>query len=233
MNQADHPRRFPIPFANNAGAGFVRTVPDDHQTATSTDAPASLYDGFPPECFVPEGSGGIPPNGQDFNGILRDVTDGLRWTQAGGPALFDSDFSAANGGYPKGARLASSVTAGVEWISAVDGNDTDPDSLDAADWIRTGISNAALATNGYEIRSSGVVEMWGQISIGQDSAAAVTLPSLGQTAIYNVQVTWVDNTIGSGSPQGSSGISAPSLSGFTIYNDGKARVHHWRALGAK
>lgn len=233
MNQADHPRRFPIPFANNAGASYVRTVPQDHQAATSSDAPASLYDGFPPECFVAEGAGGIPPSGKDFNGILRDITDGLQWLQSGGPSLFNSDFSTSIGGYPKGARLASATTAGVEFISLVNANTTDPDSESAANWAQVGVETASLATNGYEIRSSGVIDMWGQVSIGRDSSASVTFPLAGLTAVFNVQITWADSTIGSGSPQGASGISSPSTSGFTIYNDGDARVHHWRALGTR
>jgi hypothetical protein len=48
MNQADHPRRFPIPFANSAGASYIRTVPKDAVTPTASDAPASLEEGFPP-----------------------------------------------------------------------------------------------------------------------------------------------------------------------------------------
>lgn len=235
MNQTDHPRRFPIPFANNAGASYIRTVPKDHQAATSSDAPASLYDGFPPECFVSEGAGGIPPSGKDFNGILRDITDGLQWLQCGGPAIFNSDFSTAIGGYPKGARLASVATPGVEYISLVDGNTTDPDSISAANWAQVGVARAVLASNGYEIRSSGVVELWGQINISRDSAANVSFsalfPGLTLSAVWNVQISWVDNTIGSGSPQGSSGFSSPSPSGFTIYNDGNSRVHHWSAKG--
>lgn len=233
MNQADHPRRFPIPFANGAGGSYIRSIPEAHQAASPSDAPASLEDGFPPECFTPEGSGGVPPSGKDFNGILHDITDELRWLQAGGPALYDEDFSTANSGYPKGARLASSVTPGVEWISSVNGNTTDPDSESSANWIRVGKSESLLATNGYEIRSSGLVDMWGQIYIGQDTSAAVTYPLGGLTAVYNVQITWVDSNVGSGSDMDASGISSPSLSGFTIYNDGAARTHHWRALGVK
>jgi hypothetical protein len=237
MNQIDHPRRFPIPFANNAGASYIRTVPQAHQAATGGDAPASLFDGFPPECFVPESSGGIPPNGKDFNGILRDITDGLQWLQSGGPALFDSDFSTAIGGYPKGARLASAVTAGVEFISLVDGNTTDPDSGGSANWAPVGVPAALLATSGYEVRPSGIVDLWGRVTVGQDSSATVSLtslfPGLTLSAVYNLQLSWADSTIGSGSPQGASGFSAPSASGFTIYNDGNSRVHHWRALGVK
>ena len=236
MNQSDLPDRFPIPFANGATSTTLRPLPTAHQTASSTDAPASLQDGFPIECFTPEGSGGVPPNGKDFNAILKWLSEQAQWNQAGGPALFDATFASAIGGYPKGAKLASSATNGVEWLNLVDGNTTDPDGVSAANWARVGIPAAQLGTNGYEKRASGVLEMWGQISIGQDSSATVSFaslfPELTISAIYNVQISWVDSSISSGSVQGSSGISTPSAGGFTIYNDGTGRVHHWRALGA-
>lgn len=232
MNQSDLPDRFPIPFANGATASTIRTLPTSHQAATTTDAPASLEDGFPIECFTPESSGGVPPNGKDINAILKWLSEQAQWTQAGGPAMFDAGFASSIGGYPKGARLASSVTAGVEFISLVDGNATDPDGGSAANWAQVGVATASLGANGYEKRSSGVIEQWGQVSVGQDSTASVTFPIAFPTACYNVQLTWADSTIGSGSPQGSSGISSPSTSGFTIYNDGRTRTHFWRAIGA-
>lgn len=235
MNQSDLPDRFPIPFANGATGSTIRALPTNHQTATSTDAPASLEDGFPIECFTPEGSGGVPPNGKDFNAILKWLSEQAQWTQAGGPAIYNAAFSAAIGGYPKGARLASSVTAGAEWLNLVDGNTTNPDGVGAANWARVGVAEAVLSTNGYERRASGVLELWGQVSIGRDSTATISFaslfPGLTIASIFNVQLSWADSTISSGSPMGSSGISSPSTGGFTIYNDGDARVHHWRALG--
>ncbi len=136
MQQSDLPTRFPIPFANSAGASYIRPIPTDPVTPSGSDAPASLTEGFPPETFLPEASGGIPPNGKDFNGILNQITAALRWMAAGGGAIFNSDFATAIGGYPKGARLISTVTAGVEWISTADNNTTDPDGGSPANWVR-------------------------------------------------------------------------------------------------
>jgi hypothetical protein len=231
MQTSDLPARFPAPFANSAGSSYIRDIPAAHQTASGTDAPASLEDGFPPETFLPESSGGIPPNGKDFNGILKQITKAVQWAQAGGPAIFDSAFSTAVGGYPKGARLASTVSAGVEWVSTAENNTTDPDSVGAANWLRVGVAAVSLGTPGFEKRDSGVMEQWGSVFIGTDAATTVTFPEAFPVAVYNVQLSWIDNHIGSGSPQGASGFSSPSLSGFTIYNDGFARTHHWRALG--
>lgn len=231
MQLSDTPRRFPKPFASGASGTYVRDIPTEHVAATGTDAPASLNDGFPPETFTPLASGGIPPNGADMNGILRQLTAWARWQAAGGPATFNAEFVAAVGGYPRGARLASAATAGVEWISTADNNTTDPDSLSAANWIRVGKSDALLASNGYEIRPSGIIEQWGSVYIGRDSTATIAFPIPFPIVCWNIQLSWQDSTIGSGSPQGSSGFGAQSLSGFIIYNDGNFRTHHWRALG--
>lgn len=231
MNLTDIPRRFPIPFASAAGPTYIRTIPTNAVTPSATDAPASLQTGFPPETFTPESSGGVPPNGADMNGILNQLSAWARWSAAGGAAVFNSDFATAIGGYPRGARLASTASAGVEWISTADGNTTDPDSVGAANWVRVGRSQALLAGSGYEFRPSGVLEQWGSISIGRDSTATVNFPISFPAAVWNIQISWSDSTIGSGSPMGSSGFGTPSLAGFVIYNDGQARLHHWRAIG--
>jgi hypothetical protein len=128
MKQIDIPQRFPIPFANNAAPGLVRPVPQAHQNATLTDAPASLTDGFPVETFTPLDAGGIPPNGADMNGILNQITAWNRWQAAGNPSLFNQAFCTAIGGYPKGALIASTATPGRYWTSTVDDNLTNPDA---------------------------------------------------------------------------------------------------------
>lgn len=134
MQQTDIPVRFPIPFANSAGSGQIRPIPTVHQTATATDAPASLTDGFPPETFVPAAAGGIPPNGKDFNGILKQITQWSRWQAAGGACPYDGAFASLIGGYPMGARITSSADASKVWISTADNNATDPDGSSAANW---------------------------------------------------------------------------------------------------
>jgi hypothetical protein len=120
------PTKFDIPFANAAGAGYIRFVPDASQIGIQAGA-ASKTDGFPPLTFVATTAGGTPPFGQDMNGILNQITLWSQWQGAGGLVFYDSVFSAAIGGYPKGALLAS-VTAGGIWLSIADNNLTDPDT---------------------------------------------------------------------------------------------------------
>ena len=96
---------------------------------------ASLNDGFPPLTMTPIAAGGVPPFGQDMNGILNQITEIQQWEQAGGGWQFDVNFAAEIGGYPQGAILNSKVVLGRKWMSIVDNNLTDPDSASAANWV--------------------------------------------------------------------------------------------------
>lgn len=130
---ADIPSKFPHAWGYAAGGGFIRPVPDASQIGIQNGA-ASLHDGFPPNCFVPIAGGGSWPWGQDFNGILNQITAWEQWYQAGGIVVWDSTFSAAVGGYPAAAIVGSTVTFGKFWISTVDNNVTNPDT-GGAGWI--------------------------------------------------------------------------------------------------
>ena len=134
MKAADIPTRFPIPFANAAGGSYIRNIPTVSQIDI-VDGAASLTDGFPPLNFLPIASGGVPPFGEDFNGLLKQITQWVRWSNnAGVPATYNSSFSSSIGGYPKGAMLAHAADPTQFWISTVDDNTTDPDS-GGADWF--------------------------------------------------------------------------------------------------
>jgi hypothetical protein len=133
MQDSGIPAKFPIPWANSAGGGFIRPIPQASQISIQNGA-ASLTDGFPPNCFLPIASGGSWPFGQDANGILKQVTQWLQWAQAGGPIPYDATFQSAIGGYPKGAVVASVAVFGKSWESTVDNNVTNPDT-GGAGWV--------------------------------------------------------------------------------------------------
>lgn len=142
MNLSDIPDRVAIPFANSAGSGYIRPVP----VPSAGGGAASFTDGFPPATFQPLSGGGAYVNGEDVNGILNHVTKWTRWQAAGGPAVYNSTFATAVGGYPHGAVLKSSATDGLLWQNSVDGNLTDPDGGSAAGWVPVGPTAADLAT---------------------------------------------------------------------------------------
>lgn len=126
MQYSNIPTKFQIPFANSAGVGYIRTIPQASQIGI-TDGAASLTDGFPPLNFLPIGAGGVPPFGQDFNGLLKQVTQWTQWANAGGLARFDATFAAAVGGYPQGALITAANGLGL-WYCLVDNNLNNPDT---------------------------------------------------------------------------------------------------------
>ena len=157
------PTKFTTPFAADAGAGFIRTIPLASQIGITNGA-ASLTDGFPPLCFEPISSGGVPPFGQDFNGVLNQITLWLQWLSAGASNPYDPVFAAFIGGYPFGGQVQSSVDPSTIWTSTVDNNLTNPDaaggtytgSITGTTMTITNVSSGAV-TNGQIITGAGVI----------------------------------------------------------------------------
>jgi hypothetical protein len=147
MQSSDIPARFPIPFANNAGGSFVRPIPEESQIGIQEGA-ASLETGWPPVCFQPVGSGGVPPFGADFNGLMLQVTRWSRWQAAGAPVGYDATFAAAIGGYPYGAVLKAAAGNGLFWVNTVENNASDPDA-GGANWDLFGLGDSGVTPGTY------------------------------------------------------------------------------------
>lgn len=135
------PAKFPVAWGASASPSYIRSIPLGSQIGIVNGA-ASLTDGFPPLNFLPVGSGGVPPFGQDMNGILQQITQWSQWQNAGGLVPYDPAFSAAIGGYPKSALLAGAAT-GVVWLSTADDNTSDPDT-GGANWVNIGAASAPI-----------------------------------------------------------------------------------------
>jgi hypothetical protein len=138
------PPVIPQPFASDAGPSFINTIPD-----VSADPQLADYQsGFKPLTFQPVGSGGVPPLGQDFNGILNAITAHLFALQGGSLQAYDVDVATAIGGYNKGAIVSMANGEGY-WINLVDDNATDPEA-GGAGWqpIYMYGSGAAIAVTG-------------------------------------------------------------------------------------
>lgn len=127
MQISDAPGKIVLPFGSS---GSKNTIPVN---STGTPGQASFEDGFPDETMIPVTSGGVPPAGKDFNGIFFDESSISRWVSAGAGFPWDSAFSAAVGGYPKGAQVLQASGLGY-WLSIADNNTTDPDT-GGAGWV--------------------------------------------------------------------------------------------------
>lgn len=112
-----------------AESGLKNTIPPAANPATGR---AGFDQGFSAINMTAKEAGGIPPFGQDFNGIFYEVTNILRYMQAGGQPTFDAALATAIGGYPKGAMVLGSDGVTL-WQSKVDSNSTDPNT-DPSNW---------------------------------------------------------------------------------------------------
>ncbi|NTF54939.1 hypothetical protein G6L12_08535 [Agrobacterium rhizogenes] len=231
MKLSDIPSKFAIPFGASAGGGFIRTIPQASQIGTQ-DGAASLTDGFPPVTFLPVGSGGTPPWGQDFNGILNQITEWSQWQNAGGLVIYDSTFSTSIGGYPKGAILASSASPGFIWMSTADDNTTNPDGVSPSNWV--GITNRATTATVFStpgtstfVVPSNVRNIYGTCVGGGGGAAGIgqrsdSSPKAGGgggaagTSLGWISVTpgqSITITVGAGGTGGAASANAPSSDG--------------------
>lgn len=189
------PVKYSIPWANSATGGFIRTIPVGSQIGIQAGA-ASFTDGFPPATFTQVGAGGVPPFGQDFNGILQSLTQWAQWLQAGGPVAWDAAFSAAVGGYPRGAYVASAVTFGYFFQSTVDNNVTNPDA-GGANWNMFSLQGTAttgdlkatfktVADPGWVLMNDG--------TLGSATSNATTLAGATAQPLYNAIWTNVSSS---------------------------------------
>jgi hypothetical protein len=165
------PLSFPIPFANGAGAGFIRQVPTASQIGITNGA-ASLTDGFPPLTFLAVTAGGVPPFGEDFNGLLNQISAGVQWFQVGGVPTYNATYAVSIGGYPNGAVLQSGDGTGF-WRNTVDSNTTDPDASPAS--FTGSISGTTLTVTAV---ASGTVTV-GQTLSGTGITSGTIITALG------------------------------------------------------
>lgn len=107
-------------------AGVKNTIPNPSQIGINPGL-ASFTDGFPPATRAPVASGGIPPYGEDMNGILNQLSAPIQWDQAGGRYPYLSAFATAIGGYPLSAIIQSSDGAG-SWLNTSANNSNDPEA---------------------------------------------------------------------------------------------------------
>lgn len=98
-----NPKLISKPFAQN---GQKNVIPEKYETSMESNQ-ATWDQGFGQITMLPVSAGGLPPKGQDFNGILNQMCETIVHISKGGVFKFSADYVAAINGYPKGAILQS------------------------------------------------------------------------------------------------------------------------------
>lgn len=115
-----NPKLIVKPFAKN---GQKNVIPENYETSMESNQ-ATWDQGFGQITMLPVAAGGLPPKGQDFNGILNQISENIVYLSQGGRFKFSSEYAEAIGGYPKGAILQSDDEK-KEYLSLIDNNKVD------------------------------------------------------------------------------------------------------------
>lgn len=193
------PTKIPTYWGTSApGGNNTCPIPTPSQIGI-TAGRASWTDGFPPLTFNPVASGGIPPFGQDFNGVLCQISQWTRWYNAGAPVPYDATFQTAIGGYPSGAVVADPTVVGLSYLSLIN-NNTDP--VASPNWVsRQWSNNAPTGPAGGDLTGTYPNPSIGEI---QGIPVSASSPTLGYVLTFN-GTEWVPSTPGGGPPTGAAG----------------------------
>lgn len=115
-----NPKLIVKPFAKN---GQKNVIPENYETSMESNQ-ATWDQGFGQITMIPVAAGGLPPKGQDFNGIFNQISENIVYLSQGGRFKFSAEYAEEIGGYPKGAILQSDDEK-KEYLSLIDNNKVD------------------------------------------------------------------------------------------------------------
>ncbi|WP_367481913.1 hypothetical protein ABX022_10065 [Snodgrassella alvi] len=148
-----NPVLIPQAFAANGSKNNIQNTRQPGQDPED----ATWSDGFPNVTMQPIESGGLPPKGMDFNGILNALSATIVHMQKGNLFYFDKAYCDAFDGYQKGAVLLADDCTKV-FISVADKNTNNPNQNPQYWEVIAGIGiNAASASKLFEGRNIGGV----------------------------------------------------------------------------
>jgi hypothetical protein len=220
MRIADIPIKYQEYWAQNqSDPTYVRQPPFP---PSPTPGAASYDQGFP---ATNQTIGGIPPFGQDQNGVLRLETRWSQWYQAGAPIIYDATFQGQTTGlgqttgYPLGARVGSTNVTGRYWTSTVDGNTTNPDA-GGAGWL--GSQDLVIPATGAQLQFTNATTLtlapknggllWvNGFNYAVPAALTVSNSGLAASTLYYVYAAVT---------AGALSIDAPSTTGYALATNG-------------
>lgn len=134
------------PFAS------TQSLRSDIPQTTTAQGYASMEKGFPEETMRPLSQQGIPPRGQDFNGILYAISSDLVDLNLGIQPKYNARMIELGTGYNKGYRIALNDGETVV-MSLIDGNKTDPNK-DMKGWkVAVADNQALLMTSCFDLNA--------------------------------------------------------------------------------
>lgn len=169
----------PIPkFIKTAFAniGLRNNIPE----ITNNTTGAAGYDrGFGKINMLPEGAGGIPPDGKDFNGVFYDMSAAIQYIQAGRSFPFNQDFAIAIGGYEIGAIVSDASNESLIWINGTASNIAFP----------TGWTQFTLSQATETLRGTLRIGTQAQVEAGTLDTVAVTPKKLRAGFVFSTGET--------------------------------------------
>ena len=193
-----NPVLIPQAFAANGSKNNIQNTRQPGQDPED----ATWSDGFPNVTMQPVESGGLPPKGMDFNGILNALSATIVHMQKGNLFYFDKAYCDAFGGYQKGAILLADDGTKV-FISVTDKNTNNPNQNPQYWEVIAGIGlNAASASKLFEGRNIGGVFF--------DGTQDIDLPGVNKPG--------TQNTTGNASTATYAGQIAARKIGGVIFN---------------
>lgn len=128
------PKLITKPFADDALPSYVNEIPKENP-AGAPEQNASWALGFPPITMTGINDGGLPPNGEDMNGVLRAITQHNLFIGGGGVYEFTDEYITQVGGYSKGAVLVSNDKTAL-WMSTQNNNTQNFNGATKTQWRR-------------------------------------------------------------------------------------------------
>ncbi len=219
MNSSDTPSRITKAFGVN---GLRNAIATESSTTTDNSGVATFDKGFPEVTMQPLSAGGIPPSGKDFNGIFYSTTMQQQWYNAGMSYPFNSDFSSAISGYPKGAIVPSSALTG-QWLNLNESNSNSPESS-------TGASTGWVPVNNYGITQITLSSASVVTSSLQASKDRIILTGVLTASVNLILPSWTRSWVIQNNCTGNftvtcrtvsgSGVPIPTTTTALIYGDG-------------
>src|SRR5579859_6668420 len=202
MQISSSPLKWTLPFATNDSAKVE--IP----TTTSDPTRFSLSLGSPPLTGQPPESGGVPPQLEDFNGAMNQLSRITWWAMGGGPFPFDATWSSDPNvnGYANGARIATADGRG-EWISVVDNNTVNPDTV-GTNWV-PGYNYGTLALTG---QTGGTVTLTPAQAVKRSMSVAGALTS----NLVVIVPTWLQEWIVTNTTTGAFTVTVKTAAGSGV-----------------